>query len=83
VAGPKGDPGQQGPVGPQGARGEASIALRVVQGNSPSASCDGSEIMISALCTDSIAATNAENGARCGDDPNSKDVKIRLVCAKK
>jgi hypothetical protein len=88
VAGPKGDPGAQGPAGPQGARGEKGepgpgTALRVVQGNAASASCDRSEIVVGAMCSAAANVIATENGAQCGDDPNSTTVKVRLVCAKK
>jgi hypothetical protein len=57
--------------------------LRIVQGDAASASCESSEIMVSALCTAPGNAVATDNGARCGDDPNSTAVKVRLVCAKK
>jgi hypothetical protein len=86
VAGPKGDPGPQGSAGPQGVRGEkgeAGMALRVVDGNAASASCEGSEIVVSAMCSAAASLIATDNGARCGDDPNSTAVKVRLVCGKK
>jgi hypothetical protein len=60
-----------------------SIVLRVVQGNAASASCESSEIMVSALCSAPGNVVATDNGARCGDDPNSTTIKVRLVCAKK
>ena len=88
LAGPAGAPGPQGPVGPQGAHGDkgdpgpSGLTLRVTVSNAASGTCNTGEVMVSAMCTSPAAMTPTDNGARCGDDPNSTTVKVRLVCAK-
>jgi hypothetical protein len=55
------------------------MTLRVVMSDSASGSCEGSEIMVSALCTTPVAAAANTNGASCTGD----GAKVRLVCAKR
>lgn len=90
--GPKGDRGDAGPKGDKGdsgaagAAGAAGATLRVVTSNSASASCNGDEVVISAICAGSPNFTPLKlsgNGAQCGDDANATSVQIRLVCGKK
>lgn len=95
VAGAQGERGPAGPAGPQGPRGEkgergdpgpAGTALRVVSSPNASAGCNSDEVMISALCIGSFTSyplIPAENGARCGENPNATEVKARIVCARK
>jgi hypothetical protein len=88
-AGPKGDKGDKGDPGAPGAPGAAGAAgasFRVVAGSSASASCNGDEVVISAICTGSPNFTPLRlqgNGAQCGDEANATSVQIRLVCGKK
>ena len=81
--GAKGDPGQKGDKGDPGAPG---ATFRVVTANSASASCNGDEVVISAICTGSPNFTPLKlsgNGAQCGDEPAATSVQIRPVCGKK
>ena len=88
--GSKGDPGPIGPPGPQGPRGLAgaigpggprgpSLDLRVIVGQAK-ASCDASEIMLSAYCEDGTTGPHilGTSGASCETDPSGKAVVICL-----
>jgi hypothetical protein len=78
--GPKGDPGPMGDPGPAG------TTLRVVAPQSPVASCEADEVMISAYCTGTFNAyplVPLSNGARCGNNPNSTTLRVTIVCTKR
>jgi hypothetical protein len=82
VAGPA---GEAGPPGPKGEPGDPGMALRLVRGNGPAASCRADEVMISAFCTGQYSRyplTTTETGAKCGPDIKSNTVAVTIVCAK-
>ena len=78
--GPRGEKGEKGDPGPPG------TTLRVVSPQSPIASCEADEVMISAFCTGSFTAyplVPSSNGARCGNNPKSTTLRVTIVCAKR
>jgi hypothetical protein len=87
--GDKGEPGPPGPSGPPGEKGDPGAPapmLRLVAPQSPMASCDADEMMISAYCIgnfNNYPLVPFANGARCGEDPNSTTVRVTIVCAKR
>jgi hypothetical protein len=87
--GEPGSPGQKGDKGDKGDKGNAGApgtTLRVVAAQSPTASCEADEIMISAYCSGSFNAyplVPLANGARCGNNPNSTTLRVTIVCAKR
>jgi hypothetical protein len=83
--GEKGEPGQAGTPGEKGAPGPPGTTLRVVSPQSSTASCQADEIMISAYCTGTFNGyplVPLANGARCGNNPNSPNLRVTIVCAK-
>src|SRR5258707_15654908 len=82
--GQKGDKGDKGDKGAKGDAGAPGTTLRVVAAQSPTASCEADEIMISAYCSGTFNAyplVPLTNGARCGNNPNSA-LRVTIVCAK-
>ncbi len=78
-AGPQGEAGLQGPAGPQGVRGEAGPPgergpagppgaagpnnLRAFDVTGDTASCEGGEVLVSAICRQGSASPVLQNGA--------------------
>lgn len=83
-AGPQGEQGVAGPAGPDGPEGPAGAdgapgaSLRVVTSDAE-ATCDGGEVMVSAICLGTSALyplQTTDNGASCGDS----GATIRIAC---